>query len=139
LVEARTQISWATVWPLSHAGVVINSVGLFKDNDQTIFPLLVSLCIGLQLIYWGFVWWQWSPDMSTLPSHAVDSIAYQDVEAQINSSDHTDDHADDREQRSLLTNERDLDVSEQHLPSEDGIALVPLSQRDAECISDEIT
>jgi hypothetical protein len=62
---------WRTVWPLSHAGVVINSDRLFKRNDKFLFPLLVSLCIGFHLLYSGFVWWQWSPRIPAPTQHAV--------------------------------------------------------------------
>jgi len=71
---------WRTVWPLKHAGYVINSQAVFDKNDKFLFPLLVSLCIGLQLLYWGLVWWQWSPKISTPTQDATASIPLLDQE-----------------------------------------------------------
>jgi hypothetical protein len=78
---------WRTVWPLNHAGYVINSAGLFDKNDKKLFPLLVSLCIGFQLLYWGLVWWQWSPIISTLTQDASASVPPLDEEESMFSED----------------------------------------------------
>jgi hypothetical protein len=98
---------WRTVWPSSHAGVVINS-DVFNRNNKIFFPLLVSLCVGLQVLYWGLVWQQWSPKNSTSTQHAIASTELRDVEASITSEEPADEH----ESHSMVQSEGDLGVSQ---------------------------
>jgi hypothetical protein len=113
---------WRTLLPRSHAGVVINSDRLFERNDKFLFPLLVSLCIGFQLLYSGFVWWRWSPRISTPTQHVVDATLLRDGEANIISEG----PANSYQLSAMVPSQEDLGRPQQYQHGQPGVDFVEL-------------